>query len=89
MLCRYLCEISATSKQNLLMEESALLAMVQSQTAELRAGLQASLTPDQGIRRLRRSATRIDAALKEAAQVEKFCSKQFPLCKISRIDILQ
>jgi len=87
-LQKYLCEISATSKQNLLMEETALLAMIQSQS-DISSLLTASLGEDQGIRRLRRSAKSIDAALQEAAQVGQFCHKRFPDCKISRIDILK
>jgi len=85
-LQKYLCEISATSKQNLLMEETALLAMIQSQS-DITSLLKSSLGENQGIRRLRRSA--IDAALEEAARVGQFCHKRFPDCKISRIDILK
>jgi len=87
-LQKYLCEISATSKQNLLMEEGALLAMVRSQS-EVTALLQLSLAPKEGMRRLRRSPKNIDAALQEAARVGQFCQKRFPACKISRIDILK
>lgn len=54
-----------------------------------RSALRTSLTPEEGIRRIRRSAPNIDRALNEAAQVEKVCSAQFPYCKISRIDILR
>ena len=54
-----------------------------------RSALRTSLTPEEGIRRLRRSVPDIDLALKEAVQVEKVCSAQFPYCKISRIDILK
>ena len=54
-----------------------------------RSALRTSLTPEEGIRRLRRSVPDIDLALKEAVQVEKVCSRQFPYCKISRIDILR
>merc|ERR1712083_209729 len=85
---KYLCEISATSKQNLLMEETALLAMIQSQS-DISSILNANLVESQGIRRLRRSAKSIDAALQEAAHVGQFCHKRFPDCKISRIDILK
>ena len=88
LYCRYLCEISATSKQNLLMEETALLAMIQSQS-DISSLLTANLGENQGIRRLRRSAKSIDAALQEAAHVGQFCHKRFPDCKISRIDILK
>jgi len=87
-LQKYLCEISATSTQNLLMEESALLAMVKSQS-EITSLLKSNLAPKEGIRRLRRSAKNIDAALEEAARVGQFCHKRFPACKISRIDILK
>merc|ERR1712083_237058 len=87
-LQKYLCEISATSKQNLLMEETALLAMIQSQS-DISSLLSANLGESQGIRRLRRSAKSIDAALQEAAHVGQFCHKRFPDCKISRIDILK
>ena len=55
----------------------------------LRSALRTSLTPEEGIRRIRRSAPNIDRALSEAAKVEKVCSAQFPYCKISRIDILR
>ena len=51
--------------------------------------MRTSLTPDEGMRRIRRSAEDIDIALKEAVQVDKMCSRQFPYCKISRIDILR
>ena len=54
-----------------------------------RSALRTSLTPEVGIRRIRRSTPNIDRALSEAAQVEKVCSAQFPYCKISRIDILR
>jgi len=87
-LQKYLCEVMGTSQPNLLMEEAALIAMMQSQ-AEIRSALRTSLTPEEGIRRLRRSVPDIDLALKEAVQVEKVCSRQFPYCKISRIDILR
>merc|ERR1719367_1924574 len=86
-LQKYLCEVMGTSKQNLLMEESALIAMMQSQ-AEIRSALRTSLTPEGGIRRIKRSAD-IDVALKEAVKIEKVCARQFPYCKISRIDILR
>lgn len=87
-LQKYLCEVMGTSQPNLLMEEAALIAMMQSQ-AEIRSALRTSLTPDEGMRRIRRSAEDIDIALKEAVQVDKMCSRQFPYCKISRIDILR
>jgi len=87
-LQKYLCEISATSKENLLMEETALLAMIQSQS-DISSLLTANLGENQSIRRLRRSAKSIDAALQEAARVGQFCHKRFPDCKISRIDILK
>ena len=105
-ISRYLCEVMGTSQPNLLMEEAALMAMMESQ-AEIRyenvdtkfklsliylssrSALRTSLTPEEGIRRIRRSAPNIDRALNEAAQVEKVCSAQFPYCKISRIDILR
>jgi len=87
-LQKYLCEVMGTSQPNLLMEEAALIAMMESQ-AEIRSALRTSLTPEEGIRRIRRSVPNIDRALKEAAQVEKVCSAQFPYCKISRIDILR
>ena len=95
-----------TSESNLLMEEAALMAMMESQAeirsenvetrvelyfslSSSRSALRTSLTPEEGIRRIRRSAPDIDRALSEAAQVEKVCSAQFPYCKISRIDILR
>ena len=85
---RYLCEVMGTSQTNLLMEEAALLTMMQSQ-AEFRSAIRTSLTPDTGIRRLKRSASDIEAALREASQIEEMCSKQFPYCKVSRVDILK
>ena len=85
---RYLCEVMGTSQPNLLMEEAALLTMMQSQ-AEFRSAIRTSLTPDVGMRRLKRSAAGIEAALREATQIEQMCSTQFPYCKISRIDILK
>ena len=77
-----------TSQTNLLMEEAALLTMMQSQ-AEFRSAIRTSLTPDSGIRRLKRSASDIESALREASQIEEMCSKQFPYCKVSRVDILK
>ena len=87
------------------MEEAALMAMMESQAEiryendgfdfilstyfSSRSALRTSLTPEEGIRRIRRSSPNIDRALNEAAQVEKVCSAQFPYCKISRIDILR
>jgi len=87
-LQKYLCEVMGTSKQNLLMEESALIAMMQSQ-AEIRSALRTSLTPEGGIRRIKKRSADIDVALKEAVKIEKVCARQFPYCKISRIDILR
>lgn len=87
-LQKYLCEVMGTSQPNLLMEEAALLTMMQSQ-AEVRSAIRTSLTPDLGMRRLKRSAADIEAALREATQIEQMCSTQFPYCKISRIDILK
>jgi len=85
---KYMCEITATSQHNLLMEEAALLAMLQSQS-EITTLLQATLAPQGGVRRMRRAAKSIDTALQEAARVGQFCHKKFPACKISRIDILK
>jgi len=86
-LQKYLCEISGTSPQNLLMEEAALLAMVRSQE-EITALIRSEATGPAGTRP-RRSTVDVDAALVEAERVGRACSRQFPSCSVSRIDILR
>jgi len=87
-LQKYLCEISGTSPDNLLMEEAALLAMVRSQE-EITALLRSELTGPAAGSRPRRSTVDVDAALVEAERVGQACSRQFPSCSVSRIDILR
>jgi len=87
-LQKYLCEIAGTSPDNLLMEEAALLAMVRSQE-EITALLRSELTGPAAGSRPRRSTVDVDAALVEAERVGQVCSRQFPSCSVSRIDILR
>jgi len=87
-LQKYLCEIAGTSPDNLLMEEAALLAMVRSQE-EITALLRSELTGPAAGSRPRRSTVNVDAALVEAERVGQACSRQFPSCSVSRIDILR
>jgi len=87
-LQKYLCEIAGTSPDNLLMEEAALLAMVRSQE-EITALLRSELTGPAAGSRPRRSTVDVDAALVEAERVGHACSRQFPSCSVSRIDILR
>merc|ERR1719211_440217 len=87
-LQKYLCEIAGTSPDNLLMEEAALLAMVRSQE-EITALLRSELTGPAAGSRPRRSTVDVDAALVEAERVGQACSRHFPSCSVSRIDILR